>query len=176
MPEDRELVVKMVREKCAAVGIDLGEALRGKMPERIAYAADDRFGRCCEIVLAALHMAYRRGDKVLTVDQFATAYERRSHAFGYAENNVFLSSNFEGLRKDAQGNLRFSEDRSLRSGRDGLLDEAAEAALTGCQVAERRPDVVGAEIRPHAVDEKEFRVSAFPQHEVAEAFFAAGAD
>ena len=100
MPDERGLVVDIVRRKCAAGEIDPGEAILGKMPERIAHAANYRYGRCCEIVLAALHMAFRKDAAVLTVDHFAQAYQRHSHAIGYDDHNPFLVDDFLRL---AQG-------------------------------------------------------------------------
>ena len=54
--------------------------------------------------------------------------------------------------------------------------EAAETAFAAAKIFYRSGEVGGIEFRPHARREQQLRVGAFPEHEVAEAAVATGAD
>ena len=58
----------------------------------------------------------------------------------------------------------------------GGFGEAAEAAFAAAKIFHGGGQIGGIEFRPHARREKQFRVGAFPQHEIAEAAVAAGAN
>lgn len=58
----------------------------------------------------------------------------------------------------------------------GGFGEAAEAAFAAAKVFYCVGKISGFEFGPHARGEEKFGVGAFPQHEVAEAAVAAGAD
>src|SRR5262249_41066872 len=61
------------------------------------------------------------------------------------------------------------------SARD-LRGNGAEATLAHLELCERAQELLLGELRPHAPREVELGVRAFPEEEIAEALFAAGAD
>ena len=73
------------------------------------------------------------------------------------------------------GNHQSAITARSRSGRDSLRN-APETAMTGTELADCGLKVGGFKVRPHPVREDEFRVSALPQHEVAQAMLTAGAN
>jgi hypothetical protein len=58
----------------------------------------------------------------------------------------------------------------------GGFGNTAEAALATEEILYGGGEISGFEFRPHARREKQFRVSAFPKHEIAQAALAAGAN
>ena len=54
--------------------------------------------------------------------------------------------------------------------------QPAEAPFAAVEIGERRAQIVGTEIGPERIDKAELRVSGFPQQEVRQSLFAAGAD
>ena len=58
----------------------------------------------------------------------------------------------------------------------GGFGEAAEAAFAAAKIFYGVGEIGGVEFGPHARREKQFGVGAFPEHEIAEAAVAAGAD
>ena len=63
----------------------------------------------------------------------------------------------------------------LPSGVDALLN-APETAMAGMEFTDCRREVGGVKVRPPAIRKDQFCVGALPEHEVAQALFAAGAD
>ena len=53
---------------------------------------------------------------------------------------------------------------------------AAEAAVAAPEIPQRRAEVVGIELGPHAGGEEQLRIGAFPEQEIAQPLFSAGAD
>src|SRR5580704_16562301 len=52
----------------------------------------------------------------------------------------------------------------------------AESAFSVVELIERRVQVRGVKIGPHALQEHKFRIGALPQQKIRKAFFAAGAN
>jgi hypothetical protein len=52
----------------------------------------------------------------------------------------------------------------------------AKSPLSKVKLIERRVQVGGVKIGPHALQENEFGIRALPQQKIGEAFFAAGAN
>lgn len=97
MPEERMLVVRIVRKLCEPVGLDCSELVASDMPDRIAHSARFRYGRIAQAVVAGIQTALGTGETLLTGDHFAAAYIRHSHAQGRDEMNPFLVDDWENL-------------------------------------------------------------------------------
>src|SRR5271157_4684195 len=65
--------------------------------------------------------------------------------------------------------------RTSRPRRDGL-DHTPKTPVARMKLPHRRLEVFGIEVRPQALRKDKFRVSALPQHEVAQSLLAAGAN
>lgn len=94
---ERKLVLEIIRQMADAGGLALGALLEGDVPERIAHGARYRYGRICQIVLAGIHAAFRRGASVLAIEHFAEAYLDHSHARGFDGMNLFLIDDWKRL-------------------------------------------------------------------------------
>lgn len=101
MPDDRDLVVRIVEGLCEPVGVDASHLFKTDLPDRLAHAAAYGYGRVCQAVTGALQEALHWDRKYLTVGHFATAYERRSLAYGMDEKNPFLEEHWKLLRPGA---------------------------------------------------------------------------
>jgi hypothetical protein len=97
LPEERVLILKIVRAMCEAAGFDANSVLESDLPERIAHAARYRYGRIAQVILAAIEQAAYRTSSALTRDHFAHAYIEHSQARGYDEMNPFLVDDWERL-------------------------------------------------------------------------------
>jgi len=98
MPKERSLVLRILKEMSAAGEVDPTGATAADMPDRIAHAANYRFGRIAQVVLAAIQVAVTNGDRALGRDQFARAYLLHSHARGHDEMNPFLAPDWRRLQ------------------------------------------------------------------------------
>lgn len=97
MPDERDLVVDVIKQMAEPVGVDVADVIQGDLPERLAHAARYRYGRICQLVLSALHEAIHKGRNELTVANFARAYERRSTTLGRDDRNPFLALDWSNL-------------------------------------------------------------------------------
>lgn len=111
MPDESDLVDKIVSEMAKAAELDASELVKGDFLGRLAHAANNRYGRICQLVLSAVHDALHKHTATLTSRHFARAYERRTLAFGQPEANPFTSDawaslvpgSFLELPEDGQG-------------------------------------------------------------------------
>jgi hypothetical protein len=97
MPDERKLVVRILRQLCEAGEITLGSLPEGDLPERIAHAARYRYARICQVVVAALHEALHGNADVLLRDHFALAYAHHSQARGHNDMNPFIVDDWARL-------------------------------------------------------------------------------
>jgi type II secretory pathway predicted ATPase ExeA len=97
LPEERGLVERVVSRMCVAGQLDPSRVISSDLPERIAHAARYRYGRIAQVVLAAIQMAFQRGDSALERDHFALAFLDHSHARGFDEMNPFLVDDWRRL-------------------------------------------------------------------------------
>ena len=97
LPSERPLVHRIIQEMCTAGEIDPSAAIAADLPDRIAHAANYRFGRIAQVVLAAIQITATKGDHALVRDHFARAYLLHSHARGHDEMNPFLASDWRRL-------------------------------------------------------------------------------
>lgn len=102
--EERILVARIIERMCSIADVGVGEVIGLDIPERIAHAARYQYGRICQVVVSAIHVALNQvssGKKTLTRDHFAQAYINHSHARGHDDLNPFLVKNWleldEGL-------------------------------------------------------------------------------
>ncbi|MBS3652080.1 ATP-binding protein [Pseudaminobacter sp. 19-2017] len=97
LPEERVLILKIIRAMCEAAGLEANNVLESDLPERIAHAARYRYGRIAQVILAAIEQAAYRSSSALTRDHFAYAYIEHSQARGHDEMNPFLVDEWERL-------------------------------------------------------------------------------
>ena len=97
MPDERELVVRIIRKMSEAGGVNAQDILATDVPDRLAHAAHFRYGRITQGVLAALQIAFQFSLSTLTRDAFAAAYRRHSHAMGHDSMNPFLAEDWRNL-------------------------------------------------------------------------------
>lgn len=95
----RPLVVRVLSKLSEAGGLGLGTLSEGDLPERIAHAAQYRFGRVCQLVSAAIHQALRdeKEPTELLRGHFALAYANRSRARDNNLMNPFLVDDWAAL-------------------------------------------------------------------------------
>ncbi|WP_157944538.1 ATP-binding protein [Mangrovicella endophytica] len=97
LPEERGLVLRILREMASAVDLDVARVVASDIPERIAHAAAYRYARIAQVVLAGIHAALVEEAAELTREHFATAYIEHSHARGFDEMNPFLAHDWARL-------------------------------------------------------------------------------
>lgn len=118
--DDRKLIVKIIEKHCEAARLECEEFVKTTMPERIAHAANNQFGRICEVVIAGIQAAVlrrekeereakearQRGEKTirlkanaLTPDDMSKAYRDHSHTRGTDDMNPFHAEEWEYLPK-----------------------------------------------------------------------------
>lgn len=99
MPDERDLVVKIIEKLAEPVGLDVEHLVEegSDLPGRLAHAANYRYARICQLVVAALQEALHWKNARLTVGHFAAAYERKSLAYGRDDKNPFLEEHWEAL-------------------------------------------------------------------------------
>jgi len=99
MDRERMLVVRILRELTEAIGMSIGTMPDTDMPERMAHAANYRYARVCEGVVAAIHQALRINPDAteLTRDHFARAFTNQSRAPGVNAHNPFLVDDWASL-------------------------------------------------------------------------------
>ncbi|MGU3465561.1 ATP-binding protein [Methylobacterium sp. C33D] len=97
MPDESDLVEKIVCEMAGAAGLDVSGLVEGDFLERLAHAAHFRYGRICQLVLSAIHEALHRKTASLAIGHFAKAYERRTLAFGRPDKNPFITDAWRSL-------------------------------------------------------------------------------
>lgn len=110
MPKSRPVVEKIIRELAEAGSIRCDGVVSNDIPERVAHAANYRYGRITQVVVAALHVALDENADELTYKHFATAYIEHSHAKENDTMNPFLVADWRRLKpgsflfkKDARG-------------------------------------------------------------------------
>ncbi len=103
MPDERDLVVKIIERLAEPVGLDVGHLVEKEsdLPGRLAHAANFRYARICQGVVAALQEALHWKNARLTVGHFADAFERRSLAYGRDDKNPFVEKDWRNLRQGA---------------------------------------------------------------------------
>lgn len=99
LPEERPLILRIIRQLCGPVNLDCTALVESDMPERIAHSARDRFGRVTQVVTAAIHEALKDDSAELHREHFALAYLAHSHARGHDEMNPFLVDRWQDLPK-----------------------------------------------------------------------------
>jgi type II secretory pathway predicted ATPase ExeA len=97
LPEERVLILNIVRAMCEAAELEASSVLESDLPERIAHTARYRYGRITQVILAAIEQAASRSSSALTRDHFAHAYIEHSQARGHDEMNPFLVDDWERL-------------------------------------------------------------------------------
>ncbi|WP_020093887.1 ATP-binding protein [Methylobacterium sp. 285MFTsu5.1] len=112
MPDERDLVVKIIERLAEPVGLDVEHLVEeaSDLPWRLAHAANRRYARICQGVVAAIQEALHWKNARLTVGHFADAYERRSLAYGRDEKNPFVEQHWKELRPGAF--LEFDEPKA----------------------------------------------------------------
>lgn len=95
--EDRGLIENIIQKHCEAGKIGCDDLLKTDMPERIAHAANNQFGRICEVVIAGIHHAVLAKDESLTREHFAMAYRDHSTTRGYDDFNPFHVDDWQTL-------------------------------------------------------------------------------
>lgn len=96
-PEQRQLVLKIIREMTDKAGLKSARLIDSDMPDRIAHAAGYAYGRITQIVLAGIHQALRNNARELTPDHLEDAYVLHSHARGRIDDNPFTADNWMHL-------------------------------------------------------------------------------
>lgn len=111
----RELVTDILNKLSEAAGLGLGSMPETDMPERIARAANYRYGRICQLVVAAIHQALRakKPQTELLRGHFALAYANSSRARDNNLMNIFMVDAWRDLEPGA------FLDAEKRGGRDG---------------------------------------------------------
>ncbi|WP_187278429.1 ATP-binding protein [Methylobacterium sp. WL64] len=99
----RELVTNILVKLSEAAGLGLGAMTETDMPERIAHAANNRYGRICQLVAAAIHQALRakKTQTELLRGHFALAYANSSRARDDNRMNIFMVDAWQGLEPGA---------------------------------------------------------------------------
>jgi len=97
LPEERDLVVRIIRQLSDTGGLDARAIIASDIPERTAHAAKYRYGRTAQIVMGAIQIALEQGDKTLSRDHFALFYLDHSHARGMDQMNPFLVDDWRRL-------------------------------------------------------------------------------
>ena len=97
LDDDRELIVQIIEEHCKAAGLKCTKLVDTDVPERIAHAANFQFGRMCEVVITAIHIAVLRNAAELERDHFIRAYRDHSHTSGDDEMNPFFADTWDHL-------------------------------------------------------------------------------
>ena len=87
-----------------------------------------------------------------------------------------LELNQPGLRRSQAQRFGFATQPSVPALKTSRRDDPTEAPVALLEILHRPGEVRGAEVRPHHGREAQFRVGTFPEQEIAEALFAAGAD
>ncbi|WP_060576986.1 ATP-binding protein [Aurantimonas coralicida] len=96
-PHELPLVGKVLRQLCRAGELDCEDIDTPAMLERIAHAANYRFGRVCQVVVDAIHVAVSEEAACLDRDHFAEAFRNACHAYEIDEKNPFLADDFRSL-------------------------------------------------------------------------------
>lgn len=94
---ERKLIVRILNRMAKAVDVDASALPMTDIPDRLARAANFRYGRITQVVFEALHEALHEGARTLNGDHFAQAYVRHSMAQGRVEANPFLAENWRIL-------------------------------------------------------------------------------
>jgi len=97
LPEERDLVVRIIRQLSDTGGLEARAIIGSDIPERTAHAAKYRYGRTAQIVMGAIQIALEQGDKTLSRDHFALFYLDHSHARGMDQMNPFLVDDWRRL-------------------------------------------------------------------------------
>lgn len=96
-PEDREMIINIISELSDAANLDATEIFQGDMPARITHAANNRYGRVCSIVTAAIQVALENNPTKLTRTNFIDAYLEHSQTLDAPELNPFIVDNWKFL-------------------------------------------------------------------------------
>lgn len=107
-PQEKGLVIRMIREMAGAIGMSTDSLIASDVPERIAHAARYRYGRIAQVVLAGIQVAIHKRAAELTREHFAYAYLELSHARGRDSMNPFLVDDWRDL---AEGYFLNEEQR-----------------------------------------------------------------
>ncbi|CAO4164100.1 ATP-binding protein [Methylorubrum populi] len=99
LPDERRLVVRILKTMTEAIGMGIGNMADTDLPERVAHAGRRQYGRVCQYVSAAIrHALYVDPDaSELKREHFALAYAERSLARGHNERNLFLADDWDNL-------------------------------------------------------------------------------
>lgn len=99
LPGERKLVLRILTDMAKPAKLSVEHLFETDLPERLAHAARYAFAWMCRITYAAIHEALR--SKVpataLTLEHFAQAYVKRSHAGGFRDMNPFLVGDYKRL-------------------------------------------------------------------------------
>ena len=99
--DERALIVRIITAMAGAAELDCQAIVSSDMPERIGHSVRHRYGRVCQAVFAAIHVALKREARSLDREHFALAYLGVSHARGHDERNVFLVDDWHRLEPGA---------------------------------------------------------------------------
>jgi hypothetical protein len=80
-----------------AAELNCDAILKSDIPDRLAHAANYRYGRTAQAVLATIHHAVRNNASILHRDHFAHAYLAHSSAQGHDQMNPFLVDDWRSL-------------------------------------------------------------------------------
>ncbi|WP_315769077.1 MULTISPECIES: TniB family NTP-binding protein [unclassified Bradyrhizobium] len=94
---ERKLVLKIIKDMTSAADIKCDDVLKTDIPDRVAHAANYRYGRTTQVVLATIHDAVRHNASSLHRNHFASAYLAHSNAQGHDEMNPFLADDWRTL-------------------------------------------------------------------------------
>lgn len=97
LPEERVLVERLIERMAGAIDLYTDRLIQSDLPERIAHAAQYRYGRIAQVILAGIRVAIQKRADDLNREHFAYAYLEVSHARGHDEMNPFLTDDWRRL-------------------------------------------------------------------------------